>query len=140
MWGSRTVAVIESRLRPVHDSREIHDGRPGVEVLEHSVAPRAFSTLGDPAGRVLPVAELDRARGTGLSAGGDDVAVLQGPILEARLVLSAPDPLDAEGALLHHAPGPDRHVRIELPVERLDEGLLGEREPVEIPNFVGAVV
>src|SRR5262249_5671886 len=49
------------------------------------------------------------------------------------------DPLDAVGALLHHAATPDRHVRVVEELETLDVPA-GVLEEVEAPDLVGAVV
>src|SRR5690606_5686208 len=114
--------------------------RANVQVLENVVAAVVALGLGHPARRILHVAEDDRAGGTGLGAGGHDVAIPQGAILQPRGVLRRADPLHAESALLHHAAGPHRHLGIELQVERLREGGLGVRVPVVVAHLVGAVI
>src|SRR5439155_8937940 len=78
--------------------------------------------------------------GAGLLAGGGDVPVPERPVLQARGVLGAADPLHAEGALLHHAARPHRDVGIQLEVERRLEGAPGVGVPVEVADLVGTVV
>src|SRR5687768_10815576 len=60
-------------------------------------------------------------------------------------MLSLANALDAEGALLHDTLGAHRDVGVELPVERLREGVLRPdrltvAEPVEVANLLRPVV
>src|SRR5690606_17063714 len=86
---------------------------------------------------VLDVAEDDRIGRARLGARRHDRAICDIPPFEPGLVLGLTDPLHTEGALLHDALLPDRHVRVELPVQRLRPLV---REPVEVPDLVRAVV
>src|SRR5215813_1852623 len=86
---------------------------------------------------VLDVAEGNGPRGARLLAGGQDVAVAHGALLVARVVLAGHDALDAHRVLLHDAELTDRHVGIELDLERL--GPLPV-VPVEPPYVIRTVV
>ena len=86
---------------------------------------------------IVEVAECHRLRGAGLLTGNRHLPVFHLPLLPARSVLRFHNPLDAECALLHHAPGSDCHIRVELPVQGLGPIMA---EPVETPDFVRAVV
>src|SRR6476661_9290010 len=104
------------------------------------VPARVLLDRGHPALGIAHVSEYDGVGRAGLGASGGELAVPDGPVLDPRLVLRAPDALDAEGALLHDAARPDGHVRVELQLERLWPGDLVVLVPVEIADLVGAVV
>src|SRR5687767_3334050 len=66
-------------------------------------------------------------------------------MLERGAILRLANALHAEGALLHDTLAAHRHVRIELPVQRLGERILPAAnltipEPVEVADLVRAVV
>src|SRR5207248_8235151 len=93
----------------------------------------------DLACRVGDRAEGDRLGRTGLLAGGAHLTGGEGPILEPGVDLSVPDPLDTEGALLHHAPRAYRHRGVlHHPLRLRDFGVVVE--PVEPAHLVRAVV
>src|SRR5215813_5997391 len=132
LWPS----LIGSRVLP-DDLPQIRDGRPRADLFEDVISPRRTGELGRVAPLVLQVAERDRLGRARLLAGRDDVAVPHGALLVARAVLAGDDALDAHRALLHHAELADRHVGIQLDLERCRELVL---EPVEAPHVIRAVV
>src|SRR5262249_49940930 len=132
LWPS----LIGSRVLS-DDLPQIRDGRPRADLFEDVVGPRRPGELARVAALVLQVAERDRLGRARLLAGRDDVAVAHGALLVARAVLAGDDALDAHRALLHHAELADRHVGVQLDLERRRELVL---EPVEAPHVVGAVV
>src|SRR3712207_6289229 len=84
-------------------------------------------------------------RSAGLRAGDGELVGAERAVLEVGAVLRLADALHAEGALLHDALAAHRDVRVELPVQRLGEGVLtavrlAEPEPVEVADLVRAVV
>ena len=67
------------------------------------------------------------------------------PTIILGLIFCLPDALDAEGTLLHDPLRAHGDIRVELPIERLGEGvewlaLFGMIEPVEVPDLVRTVV
>src|SRR5262249_55665014 len=92
-----------------------------------------------PALRIVDVAEDDRLGGTGLLAGGDDLAVADRATLLVGGDARALDALHAVAALLHDPPRADGDVGV---LRHLD-GLVapvGVEEVVETPDLVGTVV
>src|SRR2546430_3707176 len=86
---------------------------------------------------VLKVAEGDRQGGARLLALVDDVAVLHRTPLVTRVVLARDDALQTHRALLHDPELANRHVGVQLHVERRGKLVL---EPVEAAHVIGAVV
>src|SRR2546427_9934655 len=86
-----------------------------------------------PRSTLFPYTTLFRS----LLARGEDVAVLHGALVVAGVVLARDDPLHAHRALLHHAELPDRHVGVQLHLERRWDLPL---EPIEATHVVWAVV
>src|SRR5690606_22563015 len=95
------------------------------------------SRLRDPAVRVRDVAEDEDFGRAGLRARWHDLPVGDSAVLAGGPMLRLADALHAEGALLHHPLVAHRHIRVELPVERLLELV---RPPVEDADLVRAVV
>src|SRR5439155_25424956 len=93
----------------------------------------------DPAGSVANVAELDGRGGTGLLAGGPDVAVMNLVPRKLRVDLRAIDPLHAVRALLHHAPRTNRDVGVHRELHNVGR-VLGEVEEIKAAHLVGTVV
>src|SRR5262245_8660405 len=123
----------------------VRHARLGVELFEHPVLALAERSLVHGALGIGQVAERDRPCRARLGAGGLELTVLQLPLLVLGDPLGLEDALHAHRALLHHALVAHRHVRVELPVERLGERerhLLGRGvvEEVERPHLVRAVV
>src|SRR3712207_2194165 len=112
---------------------EVGDVRLGPEVLEQPRAAGRSEQPRDLALGVLEVTEDEGLRLARLRARRVDLAVLQLALFRLRLDLPAPDPLDAEGALLHDADFAQRDVRVELKVERLVPRRV---EEVEEPHVV----
>ena len=127
------------------DLLQVDHRREGVELLEHVVRPAILGPLGHRPVLVGRVAEDDRARRAGLRAGHRELVDVQVALLERGAVLGLLDALHAERALLHDAFVAHRDVRVELPVQRLREGVLRARrvavaEPVVVADLVRAVV
>src|SRR5256712_4543810 len=119
------------------DLPEVRDRRARPDLLQDVVGARRASELRHRALLVLEIAERDRARRAGLLARGEDVAVLHGALVVAGVVLARDDPLHAHRALLHHAELADRHVGVQLHLERRWDLPL---EPIEATHVVRAVV
>src|SRR5262245_32796391 len=65
----------------VSQARQIRGARPGIQLFQQTVVTRLALQLGHSTVRVVQIAKNDRLRGTCLLAGGDDLTVLQRPIL-----------------------------------------------------------
>src|SRR5713101_7001764 len=91
---------------------EVGSARAGVELAEEGVVALVGLQAGDPARRVVDVAEDDGLGRTHCLAGGHDLAVADRPVLLLGGDAADVDALHAVGALLHHAPAPYGHVRI----------------------------
>src|SRR5204862_4985314 len=82
---------------------------------------------------------------TGCSTRRGKLVRLERSLLGPRAILGFADALDTESTLLHHALPAHRDIRIELPVEGfrkrvLRSGGLSVSEPVEVPDFIWAIV
>src|SRR5205807_10291019 len=95
--------------------------------------------LGDPALRIIDVAEDDGVRRARLLAGRADLAVANAALLLFGLDLRGVDALHAVRALLHDAAAPYRHVRIAAALQAFARPV-GEEVPVEAANLVRTVV
>ena len=115
-----------------------------MELLQKRVMPRIAPQAGHGGVRIGEISELDRPRGTGALAGGDNVAFRYEPRLALGETARGADPLDAIGAFLHDAARAHADVGI---VRGLDEWVaeiaiflaVGVAEEVEAAHFVGAV-
>src|SRR3954468_12738066 len=128
----------------IHLFQVDHSGE-GVELLEHVVRATILDQLRDRPVRICRVAEHDGPRRTGRGASGREFIGLELAMLERSNVLRLTDALHAERALLHDALAANRHVRVELPVQRLRERVLlairlAVTEPVEVANLVRTIV
>src|SRR3954454_24294607 len=123
-----------------YDLGQVRNRRSSIEIFQHAISAGLLLQPCHFAGGVLHVAEDDRVRRTGLGTGGGKLAVSNGPVLQSGGVLGTPDALNAEGALLHDAAGPDGHVWIELEMERLRPGHLVVLIPVEVADLVRTIV
>src|SRR5690606_38014852 len=117
----------------------------GVQLFEYVVGATVDRQLSHRPRRVSGVAEGDGPRRAALRTRRGELVWPHSTSLRPRPVLGLANALDAEGALLHDALAADGDVRVELPVERLREGVLAAlrlavAEPVEVADLVGAVV
>ncbi len=115
---------------------EIDYRRLRVQVCEHSIASRIVGPFEYAAGMVVHIAETDRPGRATLSAGRDDLAVSQIPLLDLGDLFALAYALHAERALLHHAAASDINIRIMLLLQRR---LRFVCVPIEAPRFVGAI-
>src|SRR4030095_7649836 len=106
---------------------------------EQRVVARVGLRLRDAAGCIANIAKLDGRGGTGLLAGGLDVAVTKLAPGELRIDLAPIDPLHAVRALLHHAARTNRDVGVHGELQNVRR-VLGEVEEIEVTYFVGTVV
>src|SRR4030095_7478218 len=106
---------------------------------EQRVVARVGLRLRDAAGCIANIAKLDGRGGTGLLAGGLDVAVTKLAPGELRIDLAPIDPLHAVRALLHHAPRSNRDVGVHGELQDVGR-VLGEVEEIEATHLVGTVV
>src|SRR5579863_991696 len=95
--------------------------------------------LRDLGGRIVERPEGDRLGRAPLLASGLQLAVGDGPPLDAGVDPLAFDPLHAVGALLHDAARADRHVGVHREAPRRAQ-VPRVVEEVEAPHLVGAVV
>jgi hypothetical protein len=114
---------------------------PGLdlEIVQHGVGPVVRSLADDLAVVVGEITEPDRRGRADLLAGRHHVAVLQLPAFVLGSDLGLADALQAEGALLHDAPGAHRDLGV---VRHLGDAafVTVKIEEVEPPDLVRAVV
>ena len=94
--------------------------RPRVQLVEQPVVARLVLAAARPgsSGSLMSPKTI-ASRGTGLLAGGHDLAVADRAVLALRASISRRvDALHAVGALLHHAAAADRHVGVAPELER----------------------
>src|SRR3989454_7589874 len=130
------LSLIGSRVLP-DDLLQVGDGGPRPDLFQDVIGARRVGEPHDGALRILEIAEGDRSRGARLLAGGQDVAVPHGALRVTRVVLARDDALNAHRALLHDPELANRHVGVQLHVERRGELVL---EPVEAAHVIGTVV
>src|SRR3989475_5187511 len=119
------------------DLLQVGDGGPRPDLLQDVIGARRAGEPHHGALLILEIAEGDRSRGARLLACGQDVAVPDGALRVTRVVLARDDALNAHRALLHDPELTDRHIGVQLHVERRGELVL---EPVEAAHVVGTVV
>src|SRR5450631_3913974 len=128
----------ELRIR-VLDFGEIGGARPRVELVQHVEAPLVCVELADVRIRVVEAAKDNGFSRAGLLAGGLQLRIADGPILQTGDDSRPLDALDAVSTFLHHSARPDGDVRVvNHPLH-----LAPLRRPVqvvEVADFVGAVV
>src|SRR3989475_170616 len=130
------LSLIGSGVLP-DDLLQVGDGGPRPDLLQAVIGARRVGEPHHGALRILEIAEGDRARGARLLACGQDVAVPHGALRVTRVILARDDALNAHRALLHDPELADRHIGVQLHVERRGELVL---EPVEAAHVVGTVV
>src|SRR5213596_987248 len=124
---------------------QVDDGCVSIQLLEDVISAGVFSQLRYRPVFVGCVAERDSAGRTRSRACRRELVGLELALFRLRTILRLTNPLNAKGALFHHALSAHRYIGIQLPVERLWEGVLWPRrlsvtEPVEVTNLVGTVV
>src|SRR5215510_10978629 len=118
---------------------QIRRARSGVQLGQQTIVQWVTLEPGDPAVRVVEIAEDDCPGRARRLAGGDHIAVADAAILLLRLDARGVDALHTIGAFFHHAACAHRDVRVAQPLQA--GGLIiGVLEKIKTPDLVGAIV
>src|ERR1017187_2187486 len=138
--GALSLFLSKQILIRIRQLGEIRRSWPRVQLFQQSVVELLGLELRDFRGRIVDVAEDERLRRAHLLAGGEDLAVPEGPIFLLGVHARAVHPLNAVVALLHDALLADRDVRVR---EEREDGkvlVLVVVEEIEAAHIVRAVV
>src|SRR5579862_5275585 len=134
----RLLGIADLRIG-VAQASQVGGPGPHVQVLEQAVVPRLRLHLRHAALGIVDVAEYNSLGGTSLSAGRRDFAIGNPAVLLLGLDFDNVDPLDAIGALLHHAAAADGDVGVAEAVQAGRAPIRIQQE-VEAPYLVRAIV
>src|SRR5690606_32203003 len=132
-------AVVRARVQGIGNAGEVGRAWLGVELAEQCVTPRVLLAPANLAAWIVDVAKNDCPSWAGLLTSRHHIAVANWPFVHSRRNTRCTDPLHTIGAFLDHASPACSDVRIMDLVRSLGRPLVIV-EPIETPNFVGAVV
>src|SRR6267142_1914886 len=148
-----SIVIVEALIRlfsaPLHwvsDFFEIGDIGPRSEVFEHLITALTALQLRDTAAGIFQIAEHNGLRGARLLAGGLYVAIGERAHALERLVFRQLNPLDAEAALFHDAPGADENIGVQHHAAQrafhveIEFRIFGVVVPVEAAHLIRTVV